>query len=112
MLAAALLTAAVRWDDARLVTDEFAYSSADLPAAFDGFRIVQLTDLHGRQFGAGNERLIAAVAKAEPDLIALTGDFVDEESDVSDILPLVRGLTAVAPVYYVTGNHEWGSGQA
>jgi len=112
LLVAALLTAAVRWDDARLVTDEFAYPSADLPAAFDGFRIVQLTDLHGRQFGAGNERLIAAVAKAEPDLIALTGDFVDEESDVSDILPLVRGLTAVAPVYYVTGNHEWGSGQA
>lgn len=112
LLLLALLVGGVWWDDHRLVTDEFLFVSDRLPDAFNGFRIVQLSDLHGRQFGAGNARLIAAVAAARPDLIALTGDFVDAESDVSDIVLLIDGLLEIAPVYYVTGNHEWGSGQA
>ena len=107
-----LLLVGVWWDNMRLVTEEFAYADPALPAAFEGFRVVQLSDLHGRQFGAGNARLIAAVERAQPDLIALTGDFVDEYSSVADLIPLVDGLAALAPVYYVTGNHEWGSGQA
>lgn len=107
-----LLALVVRRGNNALQTDEYAFASPDLPAAFDGFRIVQLTDLHGKRFGEGNETLIAAVAAARPDLIALTGDFVDERSDVSDIAPLVDGLLKLAPVYYVTGNHEWASGQA
>ena len=108
----ALLLGGVYWDNGRLVTEEFAYADPALPAAFEGFRVVQLSDLHGRQFGAGNARLIAAAEAAKPDLIALTGDFADEYSSVADLIPLVDGLTAIAPVYYVTGNHEWSSGQA
>ena len=108
----AVLLLGVWWDNNRLVTEEYIYADAALPAAFEGFRIVQLSDLHGRQFGEGNARLIAAAEAARPDLIALTGDFVDEYSSVADLIPLVDGLTALAPVYYVTGNHEWSSGQA
>ena len=108
----ALLAGGVWLGNNILVTEEYEYPSAALPEAFDGFRVVQLTDLHGKQFGRGNARLVAAVRKAAPDLIALTGDFVDARSDVSDIVPLIEGLVAIAPVYYVTGNHEWGSGQA
>jgi predicted MPP superfamily phosphohydrolase len=49
-----------------------------LPEGFDGFRIVQLSDLHGSRFGKGNARLIEKVRAEEPELIALTGDFLDE----------------------------------
>lgn len=107
-----LLVSWVRWDDHRLVTEEFTFSSVRLPREMDGLRVVQLSDLHGRQFGEGNADLIAAVAAAEPDLIFLTGDFVDAESSVSDLTPLIEGIVPLSPVYYVTGNHEWGSGQA
>ena len=112
LLLLALLAGGVWWGNNALVTEEYTYASAALPAAFDGFRVVQLTDLHGKQFGSGNARLVAAVRAAKPDLIALTGDFVDARSDVSDLIPLIEGLLPLAPVYYVTGNHEWGSGQA
>jgi len=108
----ALLALAVWLGNNTLQTDEYAFTSAHLPDAFDGFRVVQLSDLHGKQFGEGNARLIAAVEAAKPDLIALTGDFVDKGSAVDDVVPLIKGLVALAPVYYVTGNHEWGSGQA
>lgn len=107
-----LLLLGVWWDNMRIVTEEFAYADPALPKAFEGFRIVQLSDLHGRQFGEGNTHLLAAVEAARPDVIALTGDFVDADSSVADLIALMDGLTAIAPTYYVTGNHEWGSGQA
>ena len=78
-----------------------------LPAAFDGFRIALVTDLHNRVFGPDNGWLIAQLQKAEPDLIALSGDIADEDSDLDQLSALLPRLTAIAPCYYVTGNHEW-----
>ena len=67
----------VYWDNNALETERFELSSSRLPEAFDGFTVVQLSDLHGKEFGPENERLLAAVRAAEPDLIAVTGDLVD-----------------------------------
>ena len=86
-----------------------------LPEGFDGFRIVQLSDLHGSSFGEGNARLIEKVRAEEPELIALTGDFLDEgktEREMPELEALVRELAAIAPVYFVSGNHDWASGEA
>ena len=45
------------WDNSSIETDEATFTSGALPAGFDGCRIVQLSDLHGKYFGKGNERL-------------------------------------------------------
>lgn len=97
-----------RW---RIVTTEYTVSSAKLPPEFDGFKIVQLSDVHGEEFGEGNVRLLRKVAEAEPDIIALTGDLVDENTDLTVIDTLLQGLADIAPVYFVSGNHEWASGK-
>lgn len=94
----------------RLVVTDYELSSDRLPAAFDGFTIVQLSDVHGAVFGKDNARLLAKVAAREPDLIALTGDLADKDTDLADIDTLLAGLTEIAPVYYVSGNHEWSEG--
>ena len=91
----------------RLQPEEIAVSDPRIPAAFQGFRIAQISDLHGAQFGPDNERLLDCVAQQRPDLIALTGDLIDEYTDWAMLPPLLDGLTAIAPTYYVTGNHEW-----
>ena len=88
--------ALLAWDNTRIVTEEFSYADAALPENFDGFRIVQLSDLHGRSFGG---RLAEAVAAAKPDLIVLTGDFADEHSVVASLEDTVRAIAAVAPTY-------------
>ena len=87
--------------------EEISVSSARLPSSFDDFRIVVISDLHGREFGDGNEELAAAVEAAEPDIIALTGDLADENSDAEAVASQMAQLTALAPTYYVSGNHEW-----
>ena len=72
-----------------LEVTEYSLSSYKLPEAFDGYRIVQLSDLHAMEFGRGNRRLIEAVADLSPDLIALTGDYIE-----------------------TAGDHDWASGAA
>ncbi|MBQ8930643.1 MAG: metallophosphoesterase [Oscillospiraceae bacterium] len=93
-------------------TEEYEIRSAKIPAAFDGFRIVELSDIHAAEFfSAKNEYLISAVEDAQPDLIVLTGDLIDEKGDYYEqcatIKNIVTGIRDLAPVLYVTGNHEW-----
>lgn len=70
-------------------------------------RLVQLTDLHNREFGEDNIELISLVADQNPDLILITGDMLNrDEEDVSVITALLPRLADIAPVYYGLGNHE------
>lgn len=107
VLTALLAAGFLLWGNCSLQTTETALVSPALPPAFDGLRIVELADLHGRVFGRGSRRLLAAVRRAEPDFICIDGDLFDEHTDLAMLPPLLRGLCAIAPVYYVTGNHEW-----
>ena len=107
VLTALLAAGFLLWGNCSLQTTETALVSPALPPAFDGLRIVELADLHGRVFGRGSRRLLAAVRRAEPDLICIDGDLFDEHTDLAMLPPLLRGLCAIAPVYYVTGNPEW-----
>ena len=68
---------------------------------------MQISDLHGRRFDAESRYLLELVRLQSPDLIALTGDLADEFTDFSMLPPLLEGLAALAPTFYVTGNHEW-----
>ena len=102
----------LRWSNTALQTTRFDPLFTDLPQGFDGYRIALLSDLHGASFGSDGDDLFSAVAAEEPDLIALTGDLIDENTSN----PLVytadtaARLAAIAPTYYVTGNHEWAAG--
>jgi predicted MPP superfamily phosphohydrolase len=81
--------------------------SKKCPAAFNGFTIVQLSDLHSKKFGNDNIRLQRAVISQSPDMIVMTGDMVDRlDKDFSVFFTLADSLTGVCPVYYIPGNHE------
>ena len=106
-VAAAALLAATIWSFCAIEQEDWTVSSPRIPAAFDGLRITLLTDIHGVELGPDNRRLAEAVRTSRPDLIAISGDLADEYTDLSMVAPLLKQLTAIAPVYYVTGNHEW-----
>lgn len=69
-------------------------------------RIVQLTDLHNKQFGKDNRRLVAKVQELDPDYIFTTGDMISQHDKLDHLTLLIRNLTEIAPVYYSYGNHE------
>ncbi|MCJ1907919.1 metallophosphoesterase [Planococcus ruber] len=88
-------------------TTEFTIESEKLPEAFDGKKIVQISDLHDAKFGEGQSSLIEKVEAAEPDAIFLTGDLIDSNRyDLESSLTLVDALVEMSEVYYVLGNHE------
>lgn len=71
-------------------------------------RIAQISDLHGKSFGPGNKKLIKKVALAAPDFIAVTGDIIHcyNDKNIAVALGTVAALSEIAPVLYVSGNHE------
>lgn len=95
-----------------LEISRYEVNSKKLPESFDGFKIVQLSDLHGAEFGEDGMGLVEKVKELEPDIIALTGDFVTDEGDLAAVKKLAARLTELCPVYFVSGNHEFGSGLA
>jgi len=83
------------------------------PRALDGFRIVQISDIHiGPVLGSGfAAQLTARVNALAPDLIAVTGDLVDGEVErLRDEVAPFGALRARHGVFFVTGNHDVYSG--
>lgn len=105
--AGAALIALFCWCSNNLITvTRYRVESGKAPAK--GVKIVHLSDLHGKSFGKGNRRLLKKVAKERPDFIAVTGDVIHKyrPRDISVALAAVEELCKIAPVYYVSGNHE------
>ena len=107
-----VLLAAAAWGYAgtrRLVVRPLDASFPELPPGLEGMRIVQLSDLHVGPHTSRSHlaRIAEAVRAAEPDLIVLTGDQVDDYA--RDVEPLGRalgGLAAPLGVVAVAGNHD------
>ena len=111
-LIAAICAFLIKDSSQTLEISRYEVASEKLSESFDGFRIVQLSDLHGAEFGDDGMGLVEKVRELEPDIIALTGDFIADESDLAAVKKLAERITRLCPVYFVSGNHEFGSGFA
>lgn len=109
LLLALLCAGFFRWSNHSLQVERLTFSSPRLPEGFDGCTVVVLADLHGAVFGEDNQRLLETVSNQAPDVILLAGDLLDRfrETPHSYAVDLGRRLAAIAPTYFVTGNHEW-----
>ena len=95
------------WGNTALTVNNIKISSSRIPATFSGFRIAQVSDLHNAQFGKGNKKLLELLSESKPDIIAITGDLVDAgHTNIGVALDFAKEAVNIAPVYYVTGNHE------
>lgn len=95
------------WGNVTVGVTSYTVTSNRLPHFFDGYKIAVVSDLHNAQFGNNNSQLVEKIKKEQPDMIAITGDFVDSDrTDIDIAIQFVSQLTEIAPCYYVTGNHE------
>lgn len=100
-----------RSDKHSFCVTQLEYLSRLVPPALDKFSIALVSDVHNRPAG-GPEELAAALRELKPDIIAVTGDLVDRKRpDINAAMDTVLPAVEIAPVYFVSGNHEHRSGQ-
>lgn len=103
----ALLIGYLIWENSGFSVTDYTYQTRSVPDELDGMKILLLTDLHNKEFGENNEALLDAIREGAPDLIAITGDLISRnDTDLAPAVNLAKACTEIAPVYYVTGNHE------
>ena len=103
-LLAALFAFEVWYSSDWLVMRRYDFTS---PKLTQPVTAVVLSDLHDHAFGAGNRRLIQAVADEQPDVILMLGDMLSRDTaDTPVVIDLTAALAQIAPVYYALGNHE------
>ncbi len=73
-------------------------------------RAVLMTDLHSSIFEPGQKPLILRVVDLRPDVIFLSGDMADDRNPFEGMALLLNGIANLAPCYYVTGSHDYWSG--
>lgn len=94
------------WDTNRFVIKKYAFRSDKLKR---DCRIVFLSDLHNKEYGAGNERLLQAIRELSPDLILTGGDMLTAKPGASfdKAVAFILQCGEICPVYYALGNHEF-----
>ncbi len=93
--------------NSKITITSYEINSTKIPEAFDGYVIVQVSDLHNKSFGKNQEKLIQAIKTQNPDLIVLTGDMVDSwDAKYNHSLVLIQEALKIAPVIIVDGNHD------
>lgn len=114
-----LCTGVSVYSNSCICTTEYNCSFADLPKSFDGFRVLQVSDLHNKRFGLKQQYLLKKIRAAKPDIIVITGDVIHDKTEIEQIerrlnkvRPFLSGAVDIAPVYYATGNHEIETGHA
>lgn len=96
----------------RLVITETSVECHDLPAAFDGYRIVHLSDFHLGSYMRHSKmpgRVAGLVAELKPDMVVFTGDLVNTDASEAEAFSAsLSHITAPDGVYSVSGNHDYG----
>ncbi len=111
-----LLAAAVFWNiywNNTITVHTYTHENENLPEDFEGFRIVQLTDIHSVRNEKQGQLIYEKTKAQEPDIICITGDLVDSKyyaihgvGGETLTIALIQRLVELAPVFYVYGNHE------
>jgi len=102
----------VIWQNNCITVTRSEFKNLRIPAEFDGLTIAHISDLHNKSFGRNQSRLLERLADISPDIIVVTGDLIDRRKYNLDIaMDFIEGALNIAPVFYVSGNHEAWSGE-
>ena len=90
-----------------LEVTKYVVENKKVPKEFDGYNIVQISDLHSKLFGENNKKLIQKIKSLNPDIVVVTGDLIDGENNNYNVaLDFMKEISKLYRVYYIIGNHE------
>lgn len=89
------------------ITEQFVHID-ELPEELEGFAILQVTDLHEREFGDGQSRLLEAINSVDYNAVVFTGDMLDnpESKNYAPFYTLIEGISNKEMAFFVPGNTD------
>ncbi|MCR8743701.1 metallophosphoesterase [Romboutsia lituseburensis] len=100
-----------RWQNNSITISQIVFKSDTIPETFKGCKILQISDLHNKEFGSKQNKILAKIEKINPDIIVVTGDLIDSNNtNINTSMELINKAINIAPIYYISGNHEAWSG--
>jgi len=98
------LVAFLVWQNNDVVITRHNYINKKLPNGFSGFKILHISDFHNKNF---HGRLTNKIKLISPEIIVITGDLIDRrKTNLKIATEFVKEIVKIAPIYYVSGNHE------
>ena len=96
------------WQNNDIVISNYSYKTSLISDNLNGYKIAHISDLHNKEFGMNQKNILNLLDKENPDIIVITGDIVDSNhTSINTALEFIDGAIDIAPVFYVTGNHEY-----
>lgn len=110
---AVILTGAYNiWNNNKIEVTNIEISNLNIPEDFRNITIVQVSDFHNSMFGKDQSKILGKMKALKPDLILITGDLIDRRNTKIDVaVSFVKEAIKIAPIYFVSGNHEILSGK-
>ena len=104
VIALLLLGIFFTWQNNHILINKINYKNKKIPKAFDGFKILQISDLHNKDFDG---MLSKKIKLSNPDIVVITGDIIDRQRTNVDItIKFIEEIKDTCPIYYISGNHE------
>ena len=107
VLGVAALAVFFYWQNNDITVTNIDFKSEKVTDGFEGYKILQVSDLHNKRFGKGQKGLVEITEQIGPDMIVITGDVIDSRrTNVKKALEYADKAVEIAPVYFIPGNHE------
>ena len=95
-----------------LQVSTYNIANSMIPKRFNGYKIIQISDFHNTDSKKLNSDLIEKIKVKKPDIIVITGDLVDSRNtNIDVVIDFIKKIKNIAPIFYVSGNHEASIGE-
>ena len=96
-------------DSYRVKLTKVTVTHEQVPASFDGFKILQISDVYGKEFGENQSKIKALLEDVEYDIVIMTGDYLadSDDTDFWAIRDLLNCLDRSKPIYYIVGDNDY-----
>ena len=111
ILVIAALIINIRLNTSKIKVEYYTPDSVLIGRAFKNIRIAHISDLHTRNFGQIEKQLVKKLRAIKPDLIFITGDFINTDNDIPACSTLTAQLTKIAPIIATLGNNDHKTGR-
>lgn len=97
----------LNYENTKLQISSYNISNSSIPGNFNNYKIVQISDFHNTKSKTLTKNLIEEIKKQKPNIIVLTGDFIDSrKTDINVAINFIKEINDIAPIYFCIGNHE------